>query len=256
MMSPALGLFGVRSRRRNSTKPLPLHAGERGEGVAGRLRIAPVGIDGLVQGACAPNVQIGRRVRNDPQPRRGEFRAGNFGVRAVRHYSVEVVPDTSGKKAAAVSWKRGPEAGSMATHPGVYCLRTNLPDQDAESLWRTYIMLTDVEAVFRSLKSELGLRPIHHRVTRRAEGHLFITVLAYQAAQVVRGRLAEKGIHSSWATIRETLAGQQRVTASFRTADGRALHIRRATEAEPEQAEIYDALGIGHSPGGVRRTVV
>ncbi len=67
----------------------------------------------------------------------------------------------------------------MATHPGVYCLRTNLPDQDTESLWRNYTMLTDVEAVFRSLKSELGPGSIHHRVTRHAEGHLFITVLAY-----------------------------------------------------------------------------
>lgn len=67
-------------------------------------------------------------------------------------------------------------------------------------------MLTDVEALFRSLKSELGLRPIRHQVTRRAEGHLFITVLAYQAAQVIGRRLAAKGIHSSWSTIRETLA--------------------------------------------------
>ncbi len=69
-------------------------------------------------------------------------------------------------------------------------------------------------------------------------------------------RVGEKGIHSSWATIRETLAGQQRVTANFRTADGSALQVRRATETKPEQAEIYDALGIGHSPGAVRRTVV
>ena len=45
-------------------------------------------------------------------------------------------------------------------------------------MWRTYTMLTDLEAVFRSLKSELGLRPIHHQITDRVAGHLFITVLA------------------------------------------------------------------------------
>ena len=50
----------------------------------------------------------------------------------------------------------------MLTHPGVYCLRTNQTDWDESTLWRTYFTLTDIEAVFRSLKSELGLRPIYH----------------------------------------------------------------------------------------------
>jgi hypothetical protein len=42
----------------------------------------------------------------------------------------------------------------------VYCLRSNETEWDAEKLWYTYIMLTDLEAVFRSLKSELGFRPV------------------------------------------------------------------------------------------------
>ena len=60
----------------------------------------------------------------------------------------------------------------MVTHPGVYCLRSNVTDWDEATLWRTYITLTDIEAVFRSLKSELGLRPIYHQKPIRAEGHL------------------------------------------------------------------------------------
>ena len=50
----------------------------------------------------------------------------------------------------------------MLTHPGIYCLRSSETDWDEETLWRTYTTLTDVEAVFRALKSELGLRPIYH----------------------------------------------------------------------------------------------
>ena len=61
-------------------------------------------------------------------------------------------------------------------------------------------MLTDLEAVFRSLKSELGLRPIFHQKEHRSKGHLFITVLAYQLVQVIRRRLGEQGEHSSWPT--------------------------------------------------------
>ena len=113
--------------------------------------------------------------------------------RVARHYDVEVVADESRTRAVAVNWTRRPAEGSMATHPGVYCLRTNVAGWDDATLWRTYTTLTDLEAVFRSMKSEFGLRPIHHRKPVRAEGHLFITVIAYQAVQVIRRRLAAAG---------------------------------------------------------------
>ena len=77
----------------------------------------------------------------------------------------------------------------MMTHPGVYCLRSSETDWDEATLWRTYLTLTDLEAVFRSLKSELGLRPIYNHKPIRADGHLFITVIAYQLVQVIRTRL-------------------------------------------------------------------
>ena len=109
---------------------------------------------------------------------------------------------------------------------------------------------------FRSLKSELGLRPIYHHKPIRAEGHLFITVIAYQLVQVIRTRLREAGHNASWSTLRRSLEGQQRITATFRRADGRTLHVRKATRAEPPQLAIYDALGIQHAPGGTRKTVV
>ena len=176
--------------------------------------------------------------------------------RVARHYDVDVVADESGTRAVAVDWTRRPAEGSAATHPGVYCLRTNVAGWDDAALWRTYTTLTDLEAVFRSLKSELGLRPIHHRKPVRAEGHLFITVLAYQAVQVIRRRLAAAGERASWTTLRDILAGQQRVTATFRRADGRTLHVRTATVAEPAQKTIHDVLGIDPNPGGTRRTVV
>ena len=130
---------------------------------------------------------------------------------AAAHYDIDVIADDSGEKARAVTWKRRPLAGTMITHPGVYCLRTNVQDWDEETLWRTYTSLTDVEAVFRSLKSELGLRPIFHRTQGRSDGHLFITVIAYQMVQTIRRRLGEKGERESWASLRAILEGQQRV---------------------------------------------
>jgi hypothetical protein len=80
-------------------------------------------------------------------------------------------PGCRGQKTAqAVRWERQPVAGPMLTHPGVYCLRINEMAWDAERLWRTYVTLTDLEAVFRSLKSELGLcKAERARMARRRE---------------------------------------------------------------------------------------
>ena len=177
-----------------------------------------------------------------------------------QHYAIEVEADETGERAVAVRWRKKPLAGTMLTHPGVYCLRSNETDWSEERLWRTYTLLTDLEAVFRALKSELGLRPIHHRTPRRAEGHLFITVIAYQLVQVIRRRLAKRGdgpIRSaSWTTLRRILGGRQRVTATFKRADGRTLHVRKATRAEPKQQAILDALGIDSSAGGTHKVIV
>ena len=179
---------------------------------------------------------------------------------AGQHYDIEVAADEADEKAVAVTWVRKPVAGTMATHPGVYCLRSNETDWSEEKLWRTYTTLTDLEAVFRSLKSELGLRPIYHSKPLRAEGHLFITVIAYQLVQVIRKRLAENGSRgcgsASWTTLRRILGGRQRVTATLKRADGRTVHVRKATRPEPKQQAILDALGIGSSAGGTRKTIV
>ena len=182
----------------------------------------------------------------------GRIKERSHGVGA--HYAIEVTSD--GDQASAVTWERRPLEGTLITHPGVYCLRTNVRDWDEETLWRTYSTLTDVEAVFRSLKSELGLRPIFHQTPKRAEGHLFITVIAYQLVQTIRRRLGEHGERQNWSSLRRILEGQQRVTATFRRKDGRTLHVRKATRAEPHQRAIYQALGTDPAPGGIRKMVV
>ena len=174
---------------------------------------------------------------------------------ASQHYRVDVVVDESGKT-TAITWEKNLVPGKMATHPGVYCLRSNELDWDAERMWRTYSMLTDLESVFRSLKSELGLRPVFHAKEERSDGHLFITVLAYQFVQLLRTQLKEAGIHDSWNSLRQTLGVQRRVTASMRRKDGHAIHIRKSTVAEPALMKIYKALKINPTPGGTKKLIV
>jgi hypothetical protein len=75
---------------------------------------------------------------------------------------------------------------------------------------------------------------------------------------LIRGRLKESDIdfNSSWRTVREIMSTQCRVTASFRRANGKPLHIRKATRAEREQMAIYRALKVNPAPGGISKTIV
>lgn len=202
----------------------------------------------LAEGLTKPR---GHKRHDEIVERIGKLKAKSRG--ASQHYQITFTIDEQDKTVTALSWQYKPVAGTMATHPGVYCLRSNELSWDAEKLWRTYTMLTDLESVFRSLKSELGLRPVYHSKDDRCDGHLFITVLAYQCVQVLRQSLKQAGITASWASLRSTLSIQRRVTASLRRKDGRTLHVRKSTDAEPDLAEIYKALGIHAAPGGVKK---
>ena len=170
-------------------------------------------------------------------------------ARAAQHYRVHIERDGATDKACSIDWEYAPAGASRATHPGVYCLRSDLTDWSEAALWRTYTLLTDVEEAFRSLKSELGLRPIHHQTSERVRAHLFISVLAYHLVHTIRFRLKAHGINERWATLRAQLASQRRVTATLNDRDGSTWHIRKAMRPEPEERAIYDALGLDHHPG-------
>jgi hypothetical protein len=220
--------------------------------IAGRFMTRfETGLANLAAGLSKPRAQ---KKLADIQQRIGRLKEKSRGIG--QHYEITVTPDETGTKAASITWTKTPVEGSMLTHPGVYCLRSNETTWDAAKLWRTYTMLTDLEAVFRGLKSELGLRPVFHHNEKRTEGHLLITVLAYQLVQTIRRKLEAAGETVSWSRLREILSVQQRVTATFRQRDGRTLHVRKTTTAEPALRKIYDALGIDAAPGGVRKLMV
>ncbi len=174
--------------------------------------------------------------------------------RAAQYYEITVDQDPATGKASAIHWQRTQTIEQSL--PGVYCLRTNQEQWDEATLWHTYTMLTDLEAVFRSLKSELGLRPVFHHKPDRVSGHLFISVLAYHLVHTIRFQLKAAGIDLSWEGIRRQLDGQDRVTVELERADGKTLHIRKATRPEPRQQLIYDALGIADRPGKTERTII
>ena len=176
--------------------------------------------------------------------------------RVSRQYSISVLKDEKSGNATKVTWQQNPAADTTDSYPGVYCLRTSQTDWDESTLWNTYTMLTDLEAVFRSLKSELGLRPIHHQIAKRVSGHLFITVLAYHLVHTIRFRLKQVDIYSNWSSLRKILSTQSRVTVSMQCKNGSSVHVRKSTRPEPNQQEIYGALGLKSHPGHAIKTTI
>ena len=200
------------------------------------------GLTKLAQGLDKPR---GAKSCDKINERIGKLKAKSRGNS--QHYVVTPTTVETGKTVVALTWQKIPVPGTMATDPGVYCLRSNELGWDEEKLWRTYTMLTDLESVFRSLKSELALRPVFHSKELRCDGHLFITVLACQLVQTVlacqlvqtvlacqlmqtvRRRLKAAGINDCWVSLRRTRSVQRRVTSSLRRQDGRTVHVRMST---------------------------
>jgi len=202
----------------------------------------------------AEGLNLPRRVKNYDKVLTRIGRLRQRYSRVTRYYDIRLEKDEASGNAKALVWTR--ITPTEDTLPGVYGLRTNQSDWDENTLWQTYTMLTDLEAVFRSLKSELGLRPVYHHQSARIDGHLFISVLAYHLVHSLRIRLKAQGIHLSWESLRNQFAGQERVTVVLHRDDGQIYHIRKATRPEPHQQVLYNALGLPHLPGKTEKTLV
>ena len=103
---------------------------------------------------------------------------------------------------------------------------------------------TRVENAFRTLKSELGTRPIYHHGSARTEAHLFISVLAYHLLISIEYTLRKKGDHRTWSTIRGQLSTHQRTTVILLDDKNQIYHIRVSGIPESVHQEIYDLLDV------------
>jgi len=131
---------------------------------------------------------------------------------------------------------------------GCYLLRTNLDAKDPELLWRCYMQLVFVEEAFRTLKNDLGLRPIFHRKAERIEAHLFLAFLAYCLAVTLRQQLRTLAGGLMPRTIFEKFAKIQMLDVAVPTTDGRELLLVRHTEPDPEIALLLSRLKLTLPP--------
>src|SRR5271154_3540443 len=116
---------------------------------------------------------------------------------------------------------------------GHYLLRSNLTDEDPAVLWTRYAQLTQIESVFRSLKSELGIRPIYHQLEHRADAHVLIAFLASCLRVTLKNRLLIHAPGRTPASVFEKMMTIQMVEVWIPMLDGRWLVLPRHTQPEP-----------------------
>jgi len=144
-----------------------------------------------------------------------------------------------------LSWTEQAEKKAAASAlDGTYLLKTDRQDLADDEVWRLYILLTRVEAAFRALKSPLMERPIFHHLEHRVQTHIFLCVLAYHLLVAIEKRFLDRGVHTSWATLREQLSTHQVVTVVLPSTNGPGLRIRKPSTPEPIHREIYQTLQI------------
>jgi transposase len=138
---------------------------------------------------------------------------------------------------------------------GSYIIRTDRTDLTDQEIWQTYMLLTRVESAFRDMKTPLLERPIFHQLERRVQTHIFICLLAYHLLALVEKLFRDKGIATSWETIREKLRTHQVTTIVMPyQSSKKILRVRRGTTPEKPHIEIYDTLGIPHEPMQPRKS--
>jgi transposase len=160
--------------------------------------------------------------------------------RVARYYEISY----QGKE-QRLSWKENAQRKERAKRlDGTYLFKTDRQDLGDEEIWRTYMLLTRVEAAFRAMKSPLAERPIFHHLEHRVQTHIFLCVLAYHLLVSIEKMFLDAGIHTSWATIREQLATRQVSTVVLPVSNGEVLRIRKASTPEPTHRQIYETLQI------------
>ena len=153
------------------------------------------------------------------------------------------VKEASGQLQLVWSAKEGQQQWRQ-TREGAYLLRTNLAAGSASELWEKYIQLTEVEATFRALKSELSIRPLFHQLETRVKAHVMVAFLGYALWVTLKHLLQRNDSGYSPARALATLVTLQSADIVLPTTDGREIRLRRITEPTQEQKGLLLQLGI------------
>ena len=147
------------------------------------------------------------------------------------------------KQGTRLVWRQKPEQQQwLDAREGAYLLRTNLKADSAKELWKKYIQLTEVEAAFRTLKSELAIRPLFHQLEKRVKAHVLVAFLGYALLVTLKHLLKRSASEYSPAESLKFLSTLHSVDIVLPTIDNQEIWLRRITKLDHHQEKILHQL--------------
>jgi hypothetical protein len=126
---------------------------------------------------------------------------------------------------------------------GHYLLRGFGAGDEAVPLWERYMQLTEIEAAFKTLKSDLPLHPIRHHVELRIQAHILVCFPAFCLSVTLRKRLQARAPGLTPRAVWKTLSGILMLDVHVPLADGRELVMPRYTQPGTEHRLVLEKLG-------------
>jgi len=172
---------------------------------------------------------------------------------ANKHYTIEIKLDKNNLNAIEILWKRKELTISQAD--GVYFIRTSVKSIDATKMWEIYNTLTQIEATFRILKTDLSLRPVFHQKDNSCEAHIYLGILAYTVVATIRYRLKNAKINLDWRNIVRTMNTQKLVTTTMLTKEKESITIKKCSVPSINATAIYKAMNYKLYPFKMKKFV-
>jgi len=168
-----------------------------------------------------------------------------------KYYDIDTKANDKGE-ITNIIWKQKP----VDKKEGYYLLRTTLDEKDEQMQWTIYNIIREIEATFRTLKTDLDLRPIYHKTDEASMAHLHLGLLAYWVVNTIRHQLKQKGIKNEWRDIVRIMSTQKIVTTTMDNEYDQQIIIRQCSEPTDAVTKIYTALQYKSKPFTSKKFVV
>lgn len=166
-----------------------------------------------------------------------------------RNYDIALIPDKESKNITAIDWQKNLTKNEEKEQGlGRYFLRTSLSMENEAELWLTYNTIREIENTFRTLKTDLDLRPVYHKRDDATLAHLHLGILAYWLVNTMRCKLKHRGINHNWKEIVRIGNTQKVITTSGYNAHKHKIKVRKCSEPTKKLKELQAALGIKAKP--------
>jgi len=197
-------------------------------------------MDSLIDGLSSP-----RRMKKTTQVHEKVGRIKKQFAKIAHKYSVTYTEDVKRGIVTNIIYK---EIENRKKPKGEYFLRYTTKILSEKEIWDAYNLTRDVEAVFRCLKSDLDIRPIHHQKDAYIEPHIWLSIIAYQFVNFIKIGLAQKNINYSWSTIVSKMEAQRCSLQSMDTKNNGKMYTKLCTRPNPDIKNIFSSLGFKERP--------